>query len=418
MCSFSIWLFRAFSAFLVFLLALPLSAASLEDLLYPDKLAEAVKAKDAQKPALAAYAQRLNQMVSDYQWERGRKTCEAVLWQGRAPDIRELHELRKTARKAVDAILDTIKAELDSKQAKRIDKLLKGKDNILDIPISDLPFAHVNNTPLFSRFRNNGEAYKISLPGAPDPDSSWSYADLLSLWTVRAYIPNPRQLDEISQEPGMSKYPDMGIRELPTSVKARIVKSPLLLAATLMVPDLNQTECNLLWDHYPHETDSREDVWTRYKEQNRHDDAILIRLKMSTPYSERYLKPERWIIYLEDNEGTGYEPVQIVEEAVRPIETIEISLPGREAEVTDVFGNYYPYIPGQKELIYLEAPSKVKYTGTEKLVKLFFPLKNFMGKSVVTEKTEHLKLVVQSREEEFSRTELVWELKRSKPRKP
>jgi len=418
MFPFSIWLFRAFSAFLVFFLAPPLSAASLEDLLYPDKLEDAVKAEDAQKPALAAYAQRLKQVVSDYQWERGQKTCEAVLWQGRAPDIRELHELRKTARKTVDAILDTLKAELNSKQVKRIDKLLKGKGNILDVPISDLPFAYVNNTPLFSRFRNNGEAYKISLPSAPDADSSWFYADLLRIWTVRAYIPSQRPIDAISQEPGMTTYPDMGIRELPTTVKTRIVKSPLLLAATLMVPDLSRTECDLLWDHYPHEAEGREDVWTRYKAQNRLDDAILIRLKMSTPYSERYLKPERWIIYLEDSEGIGYEPIQIVEEAVHPIESIEISLPGREAEITDVFGNYYPYIPGQKEVIYLEAPSKVTYTGTEKLVKLFFPLRDFLEKSVVTEKTEHLKLIVQSREEDFSRTELVWELKRSKPRKP
>jgi len=87
---------------------------------------------------------------------------------------------------------------------------------------------------------------------------------------------------------------------------------------------------------------------------SRLDEAILIRLKMSTPYSERYLRMDRWIVYLEDDQGSGYEPVQISEEALHPLEALQIALPGRQAEVTDVFGNYYPYIPYQKEIIYLE----------------------------------------------------------------
>ena len=100
------------------------------------------------------------------------------------------------------------------------------------------------------------------------------------------------------------------------------------------------------------------------------------------------------------------------------VETVEISLPGRQVEVTDVFGTYYPYVPGNKEVYYLEAPSQIVYTGYEKLVRLFFPGKDFQGRPIVGRGTRFLKLIVQSEDADFVRTELTWELKRDKPLKP
>ena len=180
-----------------------------------------------------------------------------------------------------------------------------------------------------------------------------------------------------------------------------------------MVPDLGRAEAELLWDHYSRESEDREAAFDHYWGQNRLNDAILIRLKLSTPFAEAYLNLDRWIIYLEDSEGIGYEPAQVDQGAFYPLEALEITLPGREAEVTDVFGTYTG-MPGYKEHIYLEAPSKIVYTGHEKLLKLFFPSKGFQDRPVVTEKTQFLKLVVQSQENDLGRAELVWDLKRRK----
>lgn len=399
----------------------PLAAADLEDLLHPDKLAKHLKAREDQKPVLAGHVQRLRQTIADYQWERGKQTCEARLWQAHRirPDIRELRELRKNTRKAVDAIVDTLKAGLDPKQTGRLQKLLKKDGNILDLPVSETPFSHINNTPLFPQFQTEARAYSVTLPGSPSSNDTWTYADYLRTWTVRGYIPTQRPIDAISREQAIeTSHPGMQIRTMPGRSRARVVKSPLLLAATLMVPDLGRAEAELLWDYYARESEDRKTAWAHYRTQNRLDDAVLVRLKLSTPFAEGYLSLDRWIIYLEDSEGTGYEPVQVDQGAFYPLETLEISLPGREAEVTDVFGTYYPYIPGHKERIYLEAPARIVYAGHEKLLKLFFPGKTYQGQPVVTEKTEYLKLIVQSQEDEFGRAELIWDLKPRKPGAP
>ena len=137
-------------------------------------------------------------------------------------------------------------------------------------------------------------------------------------------------------------------------------------------------------------------------------------MKMSTPFAARYLDLDAWTIYLEDSDGIGYEPEKIEEESLHPIKALEISVPGRAVEVTDVFGNYYPYVPGNKEILYLEAPAEVVYTGHEKLLKIYFPGKSFRGLPIVTEKTKRLKLIVQSQKEKFVRTELIWDLSRNK----
>jgi len=139
---------------------------------------------------------------------------------------------------------------------------------------------------------------------------------------------------------------------------------------------------------------------------------------MSTPFAESYLKLGRWIIYLEDDAGTGYEPLFVEEIAARPIEALEINLPGAQAEVTDVFGNYYPYIPGDREIVWLQGPTRVVYTGHEKLLKLFFPSRTFQGERIVDTDTRHVRLIVQSEESSYGQAVLLWEFKGRKPDRP
>ena len=400
-------------AIVILLLAGPLNAAKLEDLLSPGRLVKHLKADQTQRTFVSDYALKLGKIVSDYQWERGKRTCEAVVWQKQLPDVQELRSLRKSARKALDATLDSLKAGLSEKQGKRIDKLLRRDENILDLEIASPPFDHINNTPLFPRFQENVNAYSVTLPGTPSGRNDWSYSKLLRTWTARGFVPSQPGMSE-PEGLGLEGRTDIQTRTLSRRSRNRIVKSPLLLSATLLVPDLGRAESELLWEHYRSDSEDKEALWNRYQTQNRLDSAILIRMKMSTPFASSYLDLDGWIIYLEDSDGIGYEPEEIKQEALHPLEALEISAPGRAVEVTDVFGNYYPYIPGHKEIVYLEAPAKIVYTGHEKLLKIFFPGKNFQGLPIITEKTKRLKLIVQSQKEEFVRTELIWDLSREK----
>ncbi len=394
----------------------PLFAAKLEDLLDPVRLVRHLEADETQKAFVSAYALKLRQTVSDYQWERGKRTCEAAIWQARRPDPQALRTLRQEARKSLDATLDSLKAGLDEKQGKRIDKLLRRDENVLDLEIASVPFDHINNTPLFPRFQQSVDAYRVTLPGTPSGDG-WTYSDLLRTWTARGFLPSEPGMGH-PETFGLQNRPDLQTRSLSSPFSDRIVKSPLLISATLLVPDLGRAESELLWEHYADPSEDAGSLWDRYRAQNRSDSAILIRMKMSTPFAASYLDLDTWIIYLEDSDGVGYEPEEIEEEALHPVEALEISVPGRAVEVTDVFGNYYPYVPGNKEIVYLEAPAKVVYTGHEKLVKLFFPGKTFQGLPVVTEGTSHLKLIIQSEQERFLHTELVWDLSRKKREHP
>lgn len=400
---------------LFILLALPVHAADLDDLFEPKKLVKHLRAKPPQKASIEEHVAQLRHILTDYQYARAKKLCEAALWQGHIPRIKTLRALRKATLDSLDATLDNLKgaAQLDEKQIKRLDKILNGKDNILDYPIAKLPYHHIKNSPLFDKFLRQTHAYQITLPGSPDTDFEWTYAQLLETWTVRGYIPSVRPIDDLAHAPDIASSPDLQTRVLPSPERARIVKSPLLIAATLLVPELGKAEFDLLKTHYSPDS-VHVTTWPEYVLDNKLDHMIQVRLKLNTPYDENFLNLDRWIIYLEDNEGIGYEPIDVSPRAYYPLEAVRLSVPGREIEVTDVFGQYFSPIPGTKERFYLEAPARMIYVGNEKLLQLYFPGHDFQGKPIVDEKTKSLKLIVQSQETDFGRAELIWHI--SKPK--
>ncbi|MDP6041463.1 MAG: hypothetical protein QGG64_23145, partial [Candidatus Latescibacteria bacterium] len=141
---------------------------------------------------------------------------------------------------------------------------------------------------------------------------------------------------------------------------------------------------------------------------------IQIRLKFNTIYNKAYLNLDRWTIYLEDSEEIGYEPEKIEERAFYPLEALKVSVPGKEIEVTDVFGTYISPIPGEKARYFSEPPMDITYVGNEKLLILYFSAKNVQKMPIVTNETKYLKLIVQSHETDFGRCELTWEFKKPK----
>ena len=388
--------------------------ANTKDLLEADRLSKHLKAKGDQKEHIAKHVSTLRDIVIEYQTERARRTNEALLWQGHIPKLKDLRRLRQSANDSASAVFDTLKTALDSKQIERLDKLI-GKGDVFAIPIAQYPYYHVQNSPLFPEFSGKREVYKLTLPSDPDPGNTWTYPQLLKIWTVRSFIPTVRPIDNLSQAPSIAAHPDLQFRELNVAERYRVVRSPLLISATLYVPDLVRSEFDMLQTHYGPDSLSAH-IWEDYASQNQLDDDIQIRVKFNTIYDEAYLDLSRWTIYLEDSEGIGYEPDRVEERAFYPLEALQVSVPGREMEVTDVFGTYISptYTPGEKVRYFAEPPMNITYVGNEKLLILYFSAHTVMKTPVVSDRIKYIKLIVQSHETDFGRSELMWEFKKPK----
>jgi hypothetical protein len=295
---------------------------------------------------------------------------------------------------------------LNEKQVSRLDRILK-KNNLLKYPVADVPFSHINNSPLNPRFDDKANAYRVNTPGEISAAANWSYGDLLETWTVNKFV----RLPESVSNQTLTAAPDVVVTANSPSLRNLILQSPLILAATMMVPDLGKAEFDVLFDNYSHTFENRESAWSSYVAENGSNKYIVIRLKMSTPFNEYYLSPDRYIIYLEDSEGTGYEPEKTDKNPVRKLEALEIRTPGQTATYTDVFGTYTG-TPGYKQTRTISRPGKIRYTGRERLLKLYFPSKNFEGTPIVSDKTRQLKLVIQPELENLPRMEMMWEMKK------
>ncbi|MDA0711223.1 MAG: hypothetical protein O3B73_13550 [bacterium] len=407
---------RILLAFLAFLCGTaPIPGADIGDLFDDQKLSKEIKAEAEQTEAISKQVTILRETVKGYQLTRAKMLCEATLWQGHIPKIKVLRSLRKAALDSVDATLAAMKlsAQLSDKQMKHLDKIRNSDDSALDYPVAEHPYYYVQNSPVVDKFRRAQKAYQISLPGTPSSDNTWTYAQLLETWTTRGYIPAIRPIDDLQNAPDIASASDLQTRVLPTSERGRIIKSPLLISATLLIPDLGKAEFDLLKSQYaPDSVDVT--TWADYAAKNHLDDMIQVRLKLNTPYNEKFLDLSRWVIFLEDADGVGYEPLEIAPRAFYRLEAVEVSVPGRQVEVTDVFGQYFSPIPGEKERFYLEAPSRMTYVGNEKLIQLFFPASNFQGKPIIDENTAEMKLIVQSQESDFGRSELIWHIDKPK----
>jgi hypothetical protein len=383
-----------------------------KDLLDLRKLTKELKLSTAQQDSAEKKIGEIRKVLEVFEWDYARMTCEASLWKGERPPLDVLKERKKRAYTEIEALLRAFREGIDKNQQARLDRLMKGWDGLLDLHLNEkIPFYYVDTRPVFKNLENDREVYYTTFTDAPDLNPSWTYAEVLKTWTARTYLSN--FLSEASRTPGITENPDIGIRTIPGPVKGKLVRSPLIVAATLMSPDLVEAEVQHIHEYYNPEGQSLEAIRTTYRTQNRVGDAILIRLKMSTPNAALFLSRQNWLIYLEDNSGTGYEPVEVREEALRPIEAIKLEVPGATYEVTDVFGNYYPYIPGEKTYL-TEETQRVTYVGNEAQVKVFFPVRNLRGSPVMTPEISSLKLIIKPADGDAEPAEAEWKFKKQK----
>jgi hypothetical protein len=166
---------------------------------------------------------------------------------------------------------------------------------------------------------------------------------------------------------------------------------PLLITATLM--DSMLIEAGL--QHYSNlinmTPEEKEEFRNSYFQHYDVENHLLIWCEMQTFWSELYLDPKRWIIFIQDDAGNQYEPLQILEE--------ENKAPAFSQKAKDSFPELQP-----EEI-------KSRWETHSKSLMLCFPRRDFLNNPVLSERGRFLKLVFQLNEDEKVRAEGIWVFK-------
>jgi hypothetical protein len=164
---------------------------------------------------------------------------------------------------------------------------------------------------------------------------------------------------------------------------------PLHISATLMDSSLIeaglQHYANLLTMTPEEGAEFRNAYYRRYDVENH----LLIWCELQTTWTELFLDLNRWIIFIEDDVGNRYEPVQILEESQPIRQMVRDSLPGFQPEQ-----KRWGWEVHQKNLMFC------------------FPKRDFYKNPILSERSQFLKLVFQLSEDEKTRAEGIWVFKR------
>jgi hypothetical protein len=164
---------------------------------------------------------------------------------------------------------------------------------------------------------------------------------------------------------------------------------PLHITATLM--DSLLIEAGL--QHYatlltmtPEEQAEFRNAYYRRFDPTNH---LLIWCELQTTWAELFLDLNRWLIFIEDDVGNQYEPVQILEESQPSHQMVNDSLPGFQPE-----------------------RERQRWEVHRKSFMLCFPKQDFYKNPILSERSQFLKLVFQWNEDEKTRAEGIWVFKK------
>ncbi|KPL02843.1 MAG: hypothetical protein AMJ90_04650 [candidate division Zixibacteria bacterium SM23_73_2] len=163
---------------------------------------------------------------------------------------------------------------------------------------------------------------------------------------------------------------------------------PLQITATLMDSMLIQAGLKhyaAILDMVPEEEAKFRSSYYRGYDPENH---LLIWCELRTMWNEIHLDIDRWIVFIEDDAGNQYEPVQIMEE----------SQPFRQMKM-DSFSEYKPLQKSQG------------WEVNQKILMLCFPRHDFSGNPILSERVKFLKLVFQLDAERREKAEGVWVFK-------
>jgi hypothetical protein len=199
-----------------------------------------------------------------------------------------------------------------------------------------------------------------------------------TLWEMRTVY--------FGQEKMGGKSLHLGIPSIMTGARGGEGEFPIQITATLM--DSLLIEAGL--KHYAsflemtpeEEAEFRSNYYSRYDPANH----LLIWCGLQTSWAKLHLDPDRWTIFIEDDAGNQYEPVQILEES-QPI----------PQTITDMFPDFQP------------KQGRRAWESHQKTIMLCFPKFDFYQNPVLSDKLKFLKLVFLLSDDQKTRAEGIWE---------
>lgn len=176
----------------------------------------------------------------------------------------------------------------------------------------------------------------------------------------------------------MTGVPGGEISEFPLHITATLMDS-LLIEAGL------QHYATLLTMAPEERGEFRNAYYRRYDPTNH----ILIWCELQTTWAEIHLDISRWLIFIEDDVGNQYEPVQILEESQSSRDMMMDRLPGFQSE-----------------------QRRPRWKIHQKTLMLCFPKRDFYKNPILSERGQFLKLVFQLSEDDKTRAEGIWVFKK------
>ncbi|MGB2698246.1 MAG: hypothetical protein WBD28_10370 [Candidatus Zixiibacteriota bacterium] len=198
-----------------------------------------------------------------------------------------------------------------------------------------------------------------------------------ALWETRTVY--------FGQERMGGKSLQVGIPFMGAGDRGKDSEFPIQITATLM--DSLLIEAGLKYYVSFLEMTPEEEAEFRSNYYSKYDPAnnLLIWCELQTNWAKLHLDPDRWTIFIEDDAGNQYEPVQILEE----------SQPIRQTEM-DIFPDFQP---------------KLGLRGWEshqKTIMLCFPKFDFYQNPILSDKLQFLKLVFKLSDDQKARAEGIW----------
>jgi hypothetical protein len=164
---------------------------------------------------------------------------------------------------------------------------------------------------------------------------------------------------------------------------------PLQITATLMDSSLIEAGLKYYSDMIGMTPEERAEFRNTYYKRYDVEDRVLIWCELQTSWTELFLDPDRWLIFIEDDQVNQHEPLQVLEDST-----------SIDQKLTDSLARVPPE-PGYRV-----------WRNHQKTWMLCFPKRDYYKNPILSEKVKYLKLIFQQKDDEKSRAEGIWVFKK------
>jgi hypothetical protein len=164
---------------------------------------------------------------------------------------------------------------------------------------------------------------------------------------------------------------------------------PLQITATLMDSSVIEAGLKYYSDKIEMTLEEKAEFRNTYYKRYDVENHLLIWCELQTSWTDLFLDPDRWLIFIEDDQVNQHEPVQVLEESTSTGQKQTDSLTQLSPEPRYRVWRYH-----------------------QKALMLCFPKRDYYKNPILSEQVKYLKLIFQQKDDEKSRAEGIWVFKK------